>query len=146
MTENPSARGAHGEKLDAERARLKRLAIRRGLVSLANDTKWDELIAWCRRAEGYVPQYRYRCIDSDWISGWDAEWYYHLPYPFLAVAWLDLTYWQEIRHGQLVAVERVDHSAEIEAVLQRIGLDYCKGEQMIRVYGYAPRDEEGLEA
>ena len=131
--------------LEAERAKLRAVAIARGLGGLANDTKWRELIDSCYAMDWYGPRYRCKCIDSDYISTFGAEWH-ALPYPSIAIEWLDVTYVQTTQRGNLLPAESSDYSAAIEDVLRGIGLDYKKGKECFRVFGYAPRDEEGFEA
>jgi hypothetical protein len=125
-----------------ERQRLRRVAERRGLCGLANNTKWDEFISAIRGRGGWRPAYRYRCIDGP-PSSWDVEWYYHLPFPFISVEWLDVAFLQKMREHRLPAqIHTIDHSSWIEEVLQRIGLDYEKGTKMIRIFGYSPKSHD----
>jgi hypothetical protein len=125
-----------------EREKLRRVAAQRGLCGLANDTRWDELIKAMRACTAWRPSYRYKCIDGP-PSGWDIEWFYHLPFPMLSVEWLDLAYLQEVRECRLPPRIRViDHSEWIEPLLRKIGLDYRKGTTMIRIFGYVPRGVE----
>lgn len=132
----PPARSA----LEGEQPKLKALAARLGLTGLANDTKWDELLSTMRSREGWVPRFRYKCIDSDTVSSWDGEWWYHVPLPMLSVSWLELTYWEQ---DGLIPARRIDHSDELSRLLERIGLDYSVGEQALRIFGYSPRDTTG---
>jgi hypothetical protein len=134
----PTARSARDP---AERDRLKRLIAREGLVGLANDTKWDELISAMRCREGWRPSYRFRCVDGP-VSGWDVEWYYHLPFPMISVLWLDLAFVQPVPTPRLLEPRTVDHSPWMVDLLRRIGLDFRAGEKMIRVFGYSPRELE----
>ena len=73
-----------------EREQIRRVIVARGLCGLANDTKWDELIAAIRQLEQPRPQYRFKCVDGV-PSDWDAEWFYHLPFPFISVEWFDIS-------------------------------------------------------
>jgi hypothetical protein len=125
-----------------EREAYRRAIERRGLVGLANDTKWDELIGAMRAREGWRPRFRYKCIDGI-PSPWDREWSYHLPFPTISAEWLDLEYLEEVRLGRLPPqVEVIDHSAWMVTLLQQIGLDFRKGRKMIRIFGYGPRSLE----
>jgi hypothetical protein len=134
----PTARSARDP---AERDRLKRLIAREGLVGLANDTKWDELISAMRCREGWRPSYRVRCVDGP-VSDWDVEWSYHLPFPMISVLWLDLAFVRLTARPGWPGPAAVDHSPWLLDLLQRIGLDFRAGEKMIRVFGYAPRELE----
>ena len=53
--------------------KIRKSVAARGLTGLANNTKWNELITAMRIAqdqpgEQWSPSFRYRCVDSDWIS------------------------------------------------------------------------------
>ena len=109
---------------------------------MANDAKWNELITAMRSCTGCRPRYRCKCIDG-LPSYWDAEWFYHLPFPVLAIEWLDIAYLQEKQGGYLPHKgQAADHPDWITGLLRRIGLDFCKGTKMIRVFGYSPRNLE----
>jgi hypothetical protein len=126
-----------------ERARLKRIVERRGLCGLANDTKWDELINAMRLREGWRPKFRCRCVDAPAYRAWDGEWFYHLPFPLVSLEWLDLEILEETRELRLPPrVHVTDHSGWIEELLNRVGLEYVKGQKMIRIFGYSPKDME----
>jgi hypothetical protein len=125
-----------------EREQVLRIVAERGLGGLANDTKWDELIAAIRARKAWRPSYRFKCVDGP-PSRWDVEWFYHLPFPMVAVEWLDIAYLQEVREHRLPPlVHTVDHSLWIEPLLATIGLDYRKGTTMVRIFGYCPRNLE----
>ena len=127
--------------LHGERDKLRRLIERSGLCGLANNTKWDELIAAMRSRTEWRPSYRYKCIDGH-PSGWDVEWFYHLPFP-MSVEWLDIAHQQDVREPRLPPRTHViDHSAWIVELLRAAGLDYRSGTSMIRIFGYAPRNLE----
>lgn len=140
MSENrlPHAKSA---SLPDEREKLKRIVVERNLCGLANDTKWDELIGVMRVRQEWHPSYRYKCICGP-PSGWDVEWFYHLPFPLLSIEWLDIAHLQEVRELRLpVRVTVIDHSGWIVDLLRQIGLDYRVGKMMIRIFGYSPRND-----
>lgn len=137
---NPSLPNAKSAYSPEERSKIKRLVAERGLCGLANDTKWDEFIG-AMRARSRHPSYRFKCIDGP-ISGWDVEWSYHLPFPFISVEWFDISFIQEEQKHRLVAPGATDHSSWIEAILKDAGLDYRKGQSMIRIFGYSPKSME----
>ena len=59
----------------------------------------------------------------------------------LSIEWLDIYYIQEvIVHRLPVHINLVDHSSWIEELVKGVGLDYDKGEKMIRIFGYSPRN------
>jgi hypothetical protein len=121
--------------------KLKRVVQTRGLVGAANDTKWNELIAFARGLEGWRPSYRTKWIDGH-ISGWDAEWFYHLPLPFIGVEWLDISLIEQVHRGKLVAPEVIDHSTEILAVIKKIGFESEVRREIVRIWGYLPKTFE----
>jgi GGDEF domain-containing protein len=122
---------------DGEIAKLRRLVVRLNLTGLANDTKWEELLTAMRSKAVWVPKFRYRCIDSDFVSSWDGEWLHHVPMPMISVAWMDLRHFEFDRH---LPPRLIYHSVELCELLDRIGLDYTVGDHAIRIFGYAPRD------
>jgi hypothetical protein len=134
-TRLPNAKSARAAD---ERSKIRRVIAERGLAGLANDTKWDKLIGAVRARDGWRPSYRYKCVDGP-PSGWDVEWFYHLPFPLISVEWLDIAF---IGAAGPRGSAPVDHSGWIEAALRQAGLDYRKGRAMFRVYGYAPRNDE----
>ncbi len=132
----PNAKSARSPD---ERQKLRRVVTERGLCGLANDTKWDEFVSAMRAREGWRPIYRCKCIDGS-PSSWDAEWFYHLPFPLLSVEWLAVAFLQETRERRLPPrVHVTDHSPWLEELLRRIGLEYQKGSTMIRIFGYSPK-------
>jgi hypothetical protein len=118
--------------------KLRRVVQTRGLVGAANDTKWNELIAFARALEGWRPSYRTKWIEGH-ISGWDVEWFYHLPIPFIGVEWLDISLIEQVHRGRLVAPEAIDHSAEILAVIKKIGFESEVRGDIVRIWGYLPK-------
>lgn len=139
----PTAKSVHSP---AERSKLKRVVVDRGLCGLANDTKWDELISVMRARQGWRPSYRYKCIDGP-PSSWDVEWFYHLPFPLLSVEWLDIAFVQETREHRLPPrVQIIDHSTWVEELLRRVGFEYQKGATMIRIFGYSPKSLDLFDA
>lgn len=131
----PNAKSAASPE---ERSKLRRVVAARGLSGLANDTKWDEFISAIRAREDWRPSYRYKCIDG-LPSGWDVEWFYHLPFPLMSVEWLDVSFEQSKKIGMLVPPLVTDHSNWIEELLNRVGLEYQKSTAMIRIFGYSPK-------
>jgi hypothetical protein len=99
------------------------------------------LIDAMRQRTDWRPSYRYKCVDGP-PSGWDVEWFYHLPFPMIAVEWFDIGFMQVVHEGHLIAPRTVDHSGWIEELLARIGLDFERGRDFFRVYGYSPRNRD----
>ena len=130
---------------ESERTKLRIVATNRQLGGLANDTKWKELIDTCHTMDWRGPFYCCKCIDSDYVSPLNGEWH-AIPFPFSAIEWLDIFYIETSRRGGLLPLETTDHSTEIEEAIKSIGLDYKKGKESFRVFGYAPRNEDGFDA
>lgn len=137
----PSASSVpHGESRDA----IRRVVHARGLVGLANDTKWNELLDVMRGRNGWTPSYRYKCIDGP-VMGWDTEWFYHLPFPMLSVEWMDIGLVERHHIGRLLPSAVTDPSGWILEALDRIGFDTHRAGDIVRIFGYAPRDLSDLD-
>lgn len=130
---------------DEEKEKIRDTIARLGLTGAANDLKWGRLIDAMRTRDGWTPSYRFNCVDSNYISGWDVEWWYHLPFPMLSVRWFDIGCWQEISKGLLLEPERIDHSGWILSVLNDAGFCYDVVGEIVRVHGYLPKSFEGLD-
>jgi len=145
MNEHPKAQ-AELIPLDrpfaSEIPKFRKIIAAEGLSGLANDTKWNELLKSMRARDvkDWCPGYRWRCIGSDYVSRWDAEWWHHLPFPFISVRWFDLTFREDITIARLLPIKTIDHSAEVQDLLSTIGFDFEKGSEVFRIFGYAPRD------
>jgi len=136
----PHSKSVRFESPD-DREKAKRVIQQRGLCGLANDTKWDELIYAMRGRQEWKPKFRCKHIDLPVYDAWEWEWFYHLPFPMISVEWLDLNFLQETWTYRLPPQKQVtDHSPWIEELLQRIGFDYLKGQSMIRIFGYSPKN------
>jgi hypothetical protein len=121
---NESLPSAKSSNSPDERAKLQRIIAQRRLAGLANDTKWNELITAMRSRKDWRPPYRVKCVDGP-ASYWDAEWFYHLPFPLLSIEWIDIVRLQRITTNRLPSSTHViDHSTWIEQILREIGLDY----------------------
>jgi hypothetical protein len=137
----PNAKSARSPE---EREKIKRIVAARGLCGLANDTKWDEFIG-AMRTRPWRPSYRFKCVDGP-ISGWDVEWFYHLPFPFISVEWFDVSFLQKEQTHRFTAPAVTDHSGWIEEILRKAGLVYAKGHCTIRIFGYSPKSMEAFDA
>lgn len=125
----------------SEIPKYQKLAVGLNLTALANDTKWNELLEHMRnkRENGWAPSFRFQCIGSEHISQWDAEWWHHLPFPFISVLWFEISYIESIYVARLLPRKIVDHSSDISDLLGKIGFDFQKGADAFRIFGYAPR-------
>jgi hypothetical protein len=139
---NRSLPNAKSSSYPAERESIRLAVATQNLCGLANDTKWDEFISAMRARSDWRPRYRWKCVDGV-PSRWDVEWIHHLPLPMISVEWFDLLYLQETREKRLPPrLHITDHSIWIEPLLKSIGLEYQKGQTMIRIFGYSPKSLE----
>ncbi len=134
----------HGRPFISQIPKLRKIIAARGLTGLANDTKWNELIAAMRNIpiKSWCSSFRYKCIDSDFVSQWDGEWWHDLPFPFISVMWLELSFLEKIHRGRLLTPDVIVHPADVEALLSSIGFDFEMGCKAFRIFGYSPRDRD----
>jgi len=153
MNKFPSA----GYGSEEEKDELRKIVERRGLVGVANNSKWNELITFMDYLEEVTPQNKYRHkwkwkppFRYKWISGyisdWGREWYETLPRPFVGVEWFDIWTIETQGRGALLSLRVIDHSSWIIKELESIGLDYEKIGNIIRVWGYYPKSYEALDS
>lgn len=117
---------------------FRKKASSRGLVGVANNTKWNELISFVRGMSGWKPSYRSKSV-TGYVTGWDVEWFYHLPFPFASVQWLDIGLHEHTAVGRLMPPKITDHSAHIIPMIQRIGFESEVRNDVVRIWGYLPR-------
>ena len=144
----PSAKSARSPK---DREQIRAAIQRLGLTGLANDTKWDELISEIRTWDGWRPSFRASAVENGYVSNWDAEWFYHLPFPMIGVRWMDISCTQRISPsgGQyspdaLRLPRIVSHQDRVTKLLESIGLVFRVYGDVVRVFGYAPLDQSDL--
>ncbi|XLZ71015.1 DUF6678 family protein [Massilia sp. SR12] len=86
--------------------------------------------------------YRSKSV-TGFVSDWDVEWFYHLPFPFEFVEWFDIGLFEEGPFvGMLLPRIPIDHSREILPVLEKIGFDFEQRGDVVRIWGYLPRSYE----
>ena len=125
----------------SEKPKLRKYIQKQGLTGLANDTKWNELITHMRNShKEWLPSFRFNCINSNFISTWDCEWYHHLPFPFMSVSWFEISFIEEIPRGNLMKSIYIDHSEDLIKLLKDIGFEFEKGKNTLRIFGYNPRN------
>jgi hypothetical protein len=112
--------------------KIKKLIARKNLAGLANDTKWDELIVSIRSKKEWRPSYRSKSV-SGYISGWDTEWYYHLPFPFVGVEWFEIS---------LQSNSKEPCTEWVIDLVTEIGFEYEVKEDKLRIWGYGPKSYE----
>jgi hypothetical protein len=137
MNELPMADAATPEDL----AKVRKQVANRNLVSASNNTKWNELITFFRGLPDWRPSYRSKWVTGH-ISGWDTEWSYHLPFPFIGVEWFDIGLHQHSHTGRLVPPQVTDHSPIILSKLNEIGFEYEVRQDVVRIWGYLPKSYE----
>ncbi|WP_017902112.1 DUF6678 family protein [Pseudomonas asplenii] len=139
MSELPGAGAGHDA---ATRKKIQAAVAARNLASAANNTRWDELISHFRALEGWCPSYRHKSV-SGYISGWDVEWFYHLPFPFACVEWFDIGLLEAVpSEGILLARKFIDHTDEISRLVARIGFEFEVRADVLRIWGYLPKSYE----
>lgn len=112
--------------------KIKKLIARKNMAGLANDTKWDELIESMRSKKEWRPSYRSKSV-SGYISGWDTEWHYHLPFPFVGVEWFDISLQSNLK---------VPCTEWVIDLVAEIGFEYEVKEDKLRIWGYGPKSYE----
>ncbi|MEN9360340.1 MAG: hypothetical protein RL095_1875 [Verrucomicrobiota bacterium] len=141
MTNSPShlpRAGSVAKGNEKARENARRLIAERGLTGAANNTQWNELIDFMRTRSEWRPSWRYKWVNG-FVSGWDVEWFYHLPFAFVGVEWFDIGLVQEIHRGRLLSPERIDHGDWILPKLAEIGFDIERRGDIARIWGYLPR-------
>ena len=139
MDDLPDAGAAHN---DAVRKKIDSAVAARNLARASNNTRWDELINYFRRQTEWRPSYRSKSVTGH-TSGWDVEWFYHLPFPFAAVEWFDIGLWEEASaKGRLLPPTAIDHTNEMSKVVAEIGFDFEVRGDVLRIWGYLPRSYE----
>jgi len=125
---------ANAVPINLDKEKVVAMARRHFSGALANDTKWNELIKLVRSFDDWKPSYRSKWVDG-WISRWDTEWFYHLPFPFVGVEWFDIALPKQAeRH-----LQAIDYSTIILSGLAQIGLEFEVQEGIVRIWGYAPK-------
>ena len=141
----PTAKSARSAD---ERPKIRAAIQRLGLAGLANDTKWNRLISEIRSWDGWRPSFRHCWLENDYISGWDVEWFYHLPIPFIGVRWFEISCTQELpasggRYSPdaLRLPKIVSHLTTVVSLVSDIGFTFRVYDQTVRIFGYSPVDE-----
>jgi hypothetical protein len=122
---------ADAEPKGFDREKIMKIIFSRNLVGLANNTKWNELITAVRSHGEWRPSYRTKSV-TGYISGWDIEWFYHLPFPFLSVEWFDIS----LESPPGVNTEWVLN------LVEKIGFEFEVNNSVLRIWGYGPKSYE----
>ncbi|GAB5561293.1 MAG: hypothetical protein SynsKO_29400 [Synoicihabitans sp.] len=127
-----------------DESKIMKIVFRENLTGLANNVKWNKLITYMRNLEGWKPSWRSKSVNG-YMSEWDVEWWYHLPFPFKLVRWFDIGCHEINRTGALTDDKVIDHSEEFISMLKGIGFEYEKRNGIIRIFGYSPKDYEAFD-
>jgi hypothetical protein len=97
----------------------------RDLISVTNNTKWDELRLAMYSLDDLHPKWRTKDVESGYISNWDGEWFYHFRNGgYESIEWVEIRFTSpEQERGILKALKTIHLPGE------RI-------EQGFRVFGY----------
>ena len=95
-----------------------------------NNTKWRELQMAMYELKENHPKWRSKCIDNEFISEWDGEWYYH----FSEGGYKDLE-WVEIK------IENQEQKTLVHSKLKDIRVPGHEIENGFRVYGYIKKGQ-----
>jgi len=77
-----------------------------------------------------------------YVSGWDTEWFYHLPFPFACVEWFDIGLQETATPKGAVASTVVDHTHEVSQAISRIGFKFEVRSDVLRIWDYLPKSYE----
>ena len=91
---------------------------------LINDTKWDE-VRLAMHALNPSPRWRTKNLQTEYVSNWDREWYYHFSEGgYSNIEWLEI----DCDPGSMLT--------SVEEALSAIHVPGKRIESGFRVYGY----------
>lgn len=94
------------------------------LISVMNNTKWDELRLAMFELEP-KPAWRTKCWENGYVTSWDREWFYHF-----REGGYEIAEWVEIR------IESKEQRHSVLTVLERVHVPTEEISDGFRVYGY----------
>jgi hypothetical protein len=100
------------------------------LVSVMNDTKWDELRLAMYELGASSPLWRTKTLGSGYVCEWDGEWFYH----FRIGGYADIE-WVEIK------IASPPQKMNVLTALRRVHVPGHETGDGFRVYGYVKADE-----
>ena len=131
--------------IDQERnEKIRRVLEKRGLVGASNDSKWRILVNQMRSRDGWKPPFRYKWVDG-FITNWGTDWWGEVPVPLKGVEWLDISLGQQVRRGQLVDPEVINHDAWILPILDEARFCYEVHNGIARIFGYLPKNYDQID-
>ena len=126
---------AHLDRDHPLRKKVERAITERGLGSLANSTKWEELSAALRP---FNLGYRFKLV-IDTEPKLDNEWLWSPGFPWEALAWLEIT---PVDVHRFPGSPDVQRKGEVQEILNRVGLEHRLTDRgTFRVFGYGPLHE-----
>jgi hypothetical protein len=123
-------------------SKTKKLILNRQLVGAANNVKWNTLLTSVR-SETSMPCFRTKVVNG-YVSHWDNEWYYGLPFPMLSIEWLDIEFEAaELINGKFTD-KMIDKKMWIIGIVEKAGFEYETNERFVRIFGYFPKCYEAF--
>ncbi len=96
------------------------------MISLMNNTKWDELRLAMHNLGGLRPLWRTKDV-SGYVCPWDGDWFYRFREGgYLSIEWVE------------IQALSPDQGAAVLAILQQIHLPGHRIAEGFRIYGFAP--------
>jgi hypothetical protein len=102
----------------------------RPLFPVMNNTKWRELRIAMDELSKPHPKWRTKCVENEYISTWDVDWYYH----FSEGGYKDIE-WVEIK------TENDEQNHKVLSELKKIHIPGHKTEHGFKVYGYLKENQ-----
>ena len=120
-----------------DRERLARYISRESLVSVMNETKWQEAIQALRGAIGSV-RFRVKELRGSEppADRWESSFPDHLPHPYKHIEWLEVDPVVRLPRGALLAPAVRDCTQAAEEALRRSSVPFQCTDGVIRLQGY----------
>ena len=100
------------------------------MLSVMNNTKWEELYSEMYELKASSPQWRTKDLTTGYLSPRDGDWFYHFREGgFDSIEWVEL---------------KIDSIAQYEIVsgiLKQINLPGSKSKGGFKIYGYVPMSQ-----
>ena len=100
------------------------------MLSVMNNTKWEELCSEMYSLKVSSPLWRTKDHATGYLSPWNGDWFYHFREGgFNSIEWVEL---------------KIDSTAQYEiilGILKQINLPGSKSESAFKIYGYVPMSQ-----
>ena len=118
--------------------RLTRYISRESLVSVMNDTKWQEAIQAFRGAISGNVRFRVKELRGGEppADRWESGFPEHLPHPYKHIEWLEVDPVVRLPRGALLAPAIHDCTQAVEEALRRSSVPFHLTGGIIRLHGY----------